>query len=78
MKIGFILIVLSLWIIDSYGQLTKRKDLDRIKNSKIIIIKSTNTINSRNLYDAAQEFWTLSEIIDSMPYEDAIQKVTFK
>jgi len=69
-----VLILLLLSFTKLNAQIIKLKDLEIIKNSKLIVAQTENEFLNEAIKDALEKYWTLNEVAEYMPRKEAYKK----
>jgi len=69
-----VLILLLLSFTKLNAQIIKLKDLEIIKNSKLIVAQTENEFLNEAIKDALEKYWTLNEVVEYMPRKEAFKK----
>lgn len=69
-----VLILLLLSFTKLNAQIIKLKDLEIIKNSKLIVAQTENEFLNEAIKDALENYWTLNEVVEYLPRKEAFKK----
>lgn len=69
-----VLILLLLSFTKLNAQIIKLKDLEVIKNSKLIVAQTENDFLNEAIKDALEKYWNLNEIVEYLPRKEAFKK----